>query len=75
MISSDECTCAGKVTDVRVEDSLLGLRTTIPFLGYCTTLHHVGANPKWKSEQYLFRRFRGQWANMSRFDQPASLSP
>jgi hypothetical protein len=32
MISSDEYTGPGKVTDVRVEGSLLGLRATIPFL-------------------------------------------
>jgi len=32
MISSDEYTCAGKVTDVRVEGSLLGLRAMIPVL-------------------------------------------
>lgn len=48
MISSDECTCAGKVTEVRVEGSLLGLRATIPFLHYYTTLHHIGASSNWK---------------------------
>lgn len=53
MISSDEYTCAGKVTDVRVEGSLLGLRATIPFLVTCTTVHHIGANAKWKSRQSL----------------------
>lgn len=46
MISSDEYTCAGRVTDVRIEGSLLGLRGTIPILVYRTTLHHIGARAK-----------------------------
>lgn len=58
MISSDEYTCAGKVTDVRVEGSLLGLRATIPFLVYCTTLHHIGADSKWKSRLYLSSHYK-----------------
>lgn len=63
MISSDEYTCAGKVTEVRVEGSELGLRATVPFLVFCTTLHHVGVHAKWKSGDriiFYYRRIYGE---------------